>query len=154
MNYRPIAAIILMLLASLAGCLDGGDTSVEEEADELKANIVTSTDDENSSFSAEAMVTGGESPYTYKWRLDGAEMLVMGDTLSMSGLTTGQHSITLSVGSKDGQSIDLNGVFTIAEPIPEPVNTPPTCSMTATAQVYEGEEADWNLEMQDADGDT
>jgi len=152
-NVRPIAAIILMLLASLAGCLDGGDTSVEEEADELKANIVTSTDDENSSFTAKAIVAGGESPYTYKWILDGAEMLVMGDTLSMSGLTTGQHSITLSVGSKDGQSIDLNGVFTIAEPIPEPVNTPPICSMTATAQVYEGEEADWNLEMQDADGD-
>ena len=152
-KIKPICAIMILLIASLAGCLDGGNTSVEGEVDELKANIVTSTNDENSSFTAEAMVTGGESPYTYKWRLDGAEMLVMGDKLSMSGLKTGQHSITLSVGSKDGQSIDINGVFTIAEPIPEPENTPPTCSITATAQVYEGEEADWNLEMADADGD-
>ena len=158
-DIKPIAVVMLMLLTSLAGCLDGGDGIVDEDVNELKANIETSTDDGNSSFTAKAIVAGGEEPYTFKWFLDGAEMLVMADTMSMSGLTTGQHSITLSVGSIDGQSIDINGVFIIAEPIlepeiiPEPVNTPPTCSITATAQVYEGEAADWDLEMQDKDGD-
>ena len=109
-----IAALFgsLLLLSSLSGCFSD-DSS--EEIGELKVHleVVIGEDGENDSMNATAVASGGEPPYNYQWELDGSQMLSMRSYLKMGNLSQGQHIVSVSVSSVDGQVEQVTTSFNI-----------------------------------------
>jgi len=102
----------LMLLSTLSGCVSD-DSSDEITELTVYLEVVIGEDGENDSMNATAVVSGGESPYTYQWELDGSQMLSMRSYLKMGNLSQGQHIVSVSVSSGDGQVEQVTTSFNI-----------------------------------------
>ena len=112
MKSTSVLFCAMMILTSFApGCTSQDSEEIAEL--EVTLEIIIGEDGENDSMNATAKVTGGESPYNYQWELDGSQMLSMNSYLKMSNLSEGQHVVSVSVSSKDGQADQITASFTI-----------------------------------------
>ena len=113
MKSTSVLFCAMMILTYLSPGCTSQDSSEEIAELEVMLEIVIGEDGENDSMNATAKVTGGESPYNYQWELDGSQMLSMRSYLNMSNLSEGQHIVSVSVSSKDGQADQITASFTI-----------------------------------------
>tara|TARA_B100000131_G_scaffold303533_1_gene327664 strand:+ start:1789 stop:2181 length:393 start_codon:yes stop_codon:yes gene_type:complete len=113
MKSTSVLFCAMMILTSFSPGCTSQDSSEEIAELEVILEIVIGEDGENDSMNATAKVTGGESPYNYQWELDGSQMLSMKSYLKMSNLSEGQHVVSVSVSSKDGQADQITASFTI-----------------------------------------
>ena len=113
MKSTSVLFCAMMILTYFSPGCTSQDSSEEIAELEVMLEIVIGEDGENDSMNATAKVTGGESPYNYQWELDGSQMLSMSSYLNMSNLSEGQHIVSVSVSSKDGQADQITASFTI-----------------------------------------
>ncbi|MCS5537745.1 MAG: hypothetical protein NZ770_06535 [Candidatus Poseidoniaceae archaeon] len=102
----------LLLLYYIPGCVSDDSSAVVGELNVL-IDVVIGEDGENDSMNASAVLSGGESPYSYQWELDGSQMLSMNSYLKMGNLSQGQHIVSVSVSSNDGQVEQATASFNI-----------------------------------------
>lgn len=103
----------LLIISAIPGCTSS-DSQEEVATLEVQLDVVVGEDGENDSVNASAIVSGGESPYSYQWELDGSQMLSMNSYLKMSNLSEGEHIVSVSVSSNDGQVNQITAKFTIS----------------------------------------
>ena len=113
MKSTSVLFCAMMILTYFSPGCTSQDSSEEIAELEVMLEIVIGEGGENDSMNATAKVTGGESPYNYQWELDGSQMLSMRSYLNMSNLSEGQHIVSVSVSSKDGQADQITASFTI-----------------------------------------
>lgn len=105
LSMKIVTALVfasLLLLYYIPGCVSDDSSAVVGELNVL-IDVVIGEDGENDSMNATAVLSGGESPYSYQWELDGSQMLSMNSYLKMGNLSQGQHIVSVSVSSNDGQ---------------------------------------------------
>ena len=107
-----LAFASLLLLYSIPGCVSEDSSTVVGELN-IHIDVVIGEDGENDSMNASTVLSGGKSPYSYQWELDGSQMLSMNSYLKMSNLSQGQHIVTVSVSSNDGQVEKATASFNI-----------------------------------------
>ena len=113
MHIRVSALFVaLLIIATIPGCTSS-EGSEEIAPLEVQLEVVVGEDGENDSMNASAIVSGGDSPYSYQWELDGSQMLSMNSYLKMSNLSEGEHIVSVSVSSNDGQVNQITTKFTI-----------------------------------------
>ena len=103
----------LLIISAIPGCTSS-DSQEDVATLEVQLDVVVGEDGENDSVNASAIVSGGESPYSYQWELDGSQMLSMNSYLKMSNLSEGEHIVSVSVSSNDGQVNQITAKFTIS----------------------------------------
>ena len=115
LSMKIVTALVfasLLLLYYIPGCVSDDSSAVVGELNVL-IDVVIGEDGENDSMNATAVLSGGESPYSYQWELDGSQMLSMNSYLKMSNLSQGQHIVSVSVSSNDGQVEQATASFNI-----------------------------------------
>jgi hypothetical protein len=115
LSMKIVTALVfasLLLLFYIPGCVSDDSSAVVGELNVL-IDVVIGEDGENDSMNATAVLSGGESPYSYQWELDGSQMLSMNSYLKMSNLSQGQHIVSVSVSSNDGQVEQATASFNI-----------------------------------------
>tara|TARA_B100001146_G_scaffold202256_1_gene194040 strand:+ start:68 stop:460 length:393 start_codon:yes stop_codon:yes gene_type:complete len=115
LSMKIVTALVfasLLLLYYIPGCVSDDSSAVVGELNVL-IDVVIGEDGENDSMNATAMLSGGESPYSYQWELDGSQMLSMNSYLKMGNLSQGQHIVSVSVSSNDGQVEQATASFNI-----------------------------------------
>ena len=111
-NVTALVFASLLLLFYIPGCVSDDSSAVVGELNVL-IDVVIGEDGENDSMNATAVLSGGESPYSYQWELDGSQMLSMNSYLKMGNLSQGQHIVSVSVSSNDGQVEQATASFNI-----------------------------------------
>jgi len=104
--------VTLLLLFSTSGCVSDDSSDAIGELN-VHLNVIIGEDGENDSMNASTIVSGGESPYAYQWELDGSQMLSMNSYLKMGNLSQGQHIVSVSVSTGDGQVEQVSASFNI-----------------------------------------
>ena len=115
LSMKIVTALVfasLLLLYYIPGCVSDDSSAVVGELNVL-IDVVIGEDGENDSMNATAVLSGGESPYSYQWELDGSQMLSMNSYLKMGNLSQGQHIVSVSVSSNDGQVEQATASFNI-----------------------------------------
>ncbi len=115
LSMKIVTALVfasLLLLYYIPGCVSDDSSAVVGELNVL-IDVVIGEDGENDSMNASAVLSGGESPYSYQWELDGSQMLSMNSYLKMGNLSQGQHIVSVSVSSNDGQVEQATASFNI-----------------------------------------
>ena len=115
LSMKIVTALVfasLLLLYYIPGCVSDDSSAVVGELNVL-IDVVIGEDGENDSMNATAVLSGGESPYSYQWELDGSQMLSMNSYLKMGNLSQGQHIVSVSVSSNDGQVEQATTSFNI-----------------------------------------
>ena len=115
LSMKIVTALVfasLLLLYHIPGCVSDDSSAVVGELN-LLIDVVIGEDGENDSMNATAVLSGGESPYSYQWELDGSQMLSMNSYLKMGNLSQGQHIVSVSVSSNDGQVEQATASFNI-----------------------------------------
>lgn len=115
LNMKIVTALVfasLLLLFYIPGCVSDDSSAVVGELN-VQIDVVIGEDGENDSMNASAVLSGGESPYSYQWELDGSQMLSMNSYLKMGNLSQGQHIVSVSVSSNDGQVEQATASFII-----------------------------------------
>lgn len=158
MNKAKIMSILMittMILASLAGCLDNGETiddgGVDVPTETPLLVSLTATDATNGAVDEKvvtAVISGGEGAATFVWKVDGIVKTESGLILNLSELAAGTHNVLFTATDEGGNTESAEVIFTSFE-----VNIAPTISLTVDGNAYAMFPVIWSIVVADENGD-
>jgi PKD repeat protein len=158
MNKTKIMSILMvttMILASLAGCLDNGETiddgGVVIPVETPLGVSLTATDAADGAVDGKVVtgvISGGEGLSSFVWKVDGIVVSEAGLILSLSELEVGVHNVVLTATDEGGNTNSSEVIFTSFE-----VNIAPTISLTVDSNAYAMFPVNWSIAIADENGD-
>ncbi len=158
MNKTKIMSILMvttMILASLAGCLDNGETiddgGVVIPVETPLGVSLTATDAADGAVDGKVVtgvISGGEGLSSFVWKVDGIVVSEAGLIMSLSELEVGVHNVVLTATDEGGNTNSSEVIFTSFE-----VNIAPTISLTVDSNAYAMFPVNWSIAIADENGD-